>query len=29
MEQLRGDALGMPLDFFRTGQRHQFALAVE
>ena len=29
VEQLRGDALGVPLDLLRTGQRHQLALAVE
>ena len=29
IEELRGDALRMPFDLFRTGQRYQFALAVE
>ena len=28
-EELRRDALGMPLHLFRTGRRHQLALAVE
>ena len=29
VEQLRGDALGVPLDLLRTGQRNQLGLAVE
>ena len=29
IEELRGDALGIPLHLLRTGQRHQFALALE
>ena len=29
IEELRGDALGIPLNLLRTGQRHQFALALE